>query len=120
MKAKHTVCIMILTILLLLIMIPNIQAVTGFDNALNWTFEDPVVPMKVSKIIGTIIKGLRNLSIIVTVVVIVILGLKYMVGSIEQKSDYKKDFPNIIIGVTVIAGVFSIISVIFSAVEGIV
>lgn len=120
MKAKKILFIIIITIALMLVMVPNIQAAAAFNNVLDFNFTHTTVPAKLSTIVGTVIRGLRNLSIIVTVVVIVILGLKYMVGSIEQKADYKKDFPNIIIGVTVIAGVMSIISIIFSAVNGIV
>lgn len=118
MKAKHAAFIILATITLLLIMVPISNGYS--DNMLDWTFSSPTVPVKLSKLVGIIIKSLRNLSIIVTVLVITILGFKYMVGSVEQKSDYKKDFPNIIIGVTVIAGVFSIISMMFSIAEQIV
>ena len=86
---------------------------------MDWTFDSPRLPTKIGELAGLIIKFLRNLSIIVTVVVITILGVKYMIGSVEEKADYKKDYINIIIGTVMITMVFSIVEVVFTIVEGI-
>ena len=53
--------------------------------------------------------------IIITVLVIAVLGIKFMIGSVQEKAEYKKAYINIIIGVVFITLVTSIIDVIFSA-----
>lgn len=86
----------------------------------NWDFGiNQEIPEKVTSIVGFIIKLLRNVSIILTVLVITVLGIKYMIGSVEQKADYKKAYVNIIIGVVLVTMVTSIIDVIFSAAQNI-
>lgn len=115
MKTKKIIFILITTIIFLLLFIPNSFAtVTSFENMWNTAFQNPTMPTKVTKIAGIIIAFLRNVSIIITVIIITLLGLKYMLGSVEEKADYKKSFPNVIIGAVMISGIFSIVSAIFS------
>lgn len=121
MKAKNIrkiITISITTIIFLLILIPNVHASGYSSNITQWKFGGPQLPTLLSKGIGTIIAFLRNISIIVTVIVITILGIKYMVGSLEEKSEYKKDYVNIVIGTLLISGILSIISAVFSIAEG--
>ena len=51
---------------------------------------------------GSILKTLRNVAAIIAVVVIAILGIKYMLGSVEERAEYKKSFVPLIIGVVVV------------------
>lgn len=88
-----------------------------YDNIETWNFSIAgSMPAKVLDIVAMILKILRNISIILTVLVITILGIKYMVGSVEQKAEYKKGYINIIIGVVLISTITSIVSFIFSAI----
>lgn len=83
----------------------------------NWSVQvNETLSPSASEIIGKIIRFLRNISIIVTVVVIIILGIKYMIGSVQQKADYKKSFITIIIGVAVVTLITNIVDFIFSIV----
>lgn len=121
MKAKNIrkiITISITTIIFLLILIPNVHANGYSQDITQWKFDGPQLPTLLSKAIGAIIVFLRNISIIVTVIVITILGIKYMVGSLEEKSEYKKDYVNIVIGTLLISGILSIISAVFSIAEG--
>ena len=45
---------------------------------------------------------------------IAILGLKYMLGSVEEKADYKKSFVPLIVGAIVVMGATQIATMIFS------
>ena len=64
---------------------------------------------KASNIVAT----LRNLAAIIAVVLIAILGIKYMLGSVEERAEYKKSFMPLIIGVVVVVLAFQIASMIF-------
>lgn len=68
--------------------------------------------VKVGKVIGTI----RNVAVIVSVLVLVILGIKYMLGSVEEKAEYKKAFMPLIIGIILVVASSSIASFIFTTI----
>lgn len=62
------------------------------------------------KIMGLI----RNVAVIAGVLIIAILGLKYMLGSTEERADYKKSFMPLIVGIVVVMGATQIATMIFS------
>ena len=115
MKNKK-IFVIIIIFILAIILFASISRVQASDEIMDWNFNlEQKVPSKVSEIAGVIIKFLRNISIIITVLVITILGVKFMLGSVQEKAEYKKAYINIIIGVVFITLVTSIIDVIFSA-----
>ena len=115
MKNKK-IFVIIIIFILAIILFASISRVQASDEIMVWNFNlEQKVPSKVSEIAGVIIKFLRNISIIITVLVIAVLGIKFMIGSVQEKAEYKKDYINIIIGVVFITLVTSIIDVIFSA-----
>lgn len=115
MKTKKIVTILILIAINLLIFIPSVYASGGYSpNIIQWQFTTPPLDATLSKYIGEFIAFLRNVSIIITTVVITILGAKYMMGSVEEKAEYKKDYVNIVIGIFLISTIFSLVSAIYS------
>ena len=88
------------------------------DNIMDWNFSmDQEIPSKVTDVAGKIIALLRNISIIITILVIVALGIKYMLGSVQEKAEYKKSFITIIIGVSLITLTTAIVDAIFTMVS---
>lgn len=63
---------------------------------------------------GKIMGLIRNIAVIAGVILIGILGLKYMLGSTEEKAEYKKSFMPLIIGAVVVMGATQIATMIFS------
>ena len=63
---------------------------------------------------ANIVATLRNIAAIVAVVIIAILGIKYMLGSVEEKAEYKKSFMPLIVGVVVVTLALQIAAMIFS------
>ena len=57
---------------------------------------------KVVKIAGKILGLIRSISAASLVIIIAYLGLKYMMGSVEQRADYKKSFIPLIIGTAIV------------------
>lgn len=62
------------------------------------------------KIMGLI----RNIAVIAGVLLIAILGIKYMLGSVEEKAEYKKSFMPLIVGAVVVMAATQIATMIFS------
>ena len=60
---------------------------------------------KIGEIGNKIVSIIKNIAIVVSVSVILVLGIKYMMGSAEEKADYKKTMiPYFIGAVMVFAG----------------
>ena len=68
----------------------------------------------VKNVAGNVIKLIRNVAAIAAVVIISILGIKYMIGSTEERAEYKKSFIPLIVGIVVVLAASSIASLIFS------
>lgn len=52
---------------------------------------------------------LRALSVMIAVIAISILGIKFMIGSVEQKASYKEKLIPIVIGAILISGLSSLL-----------
>ena len=107
----------ILSILLLVIVLvtfsTNVFAaeLTPSSVGENITYgEDGGLAEKAGKIMGMI----RNVAVIASVIIIMILGVKYMLGSVEEKADYKKSFIPLIVGIVLVVSATSIASFIFN------
>lgn len=57
---------------------------------------------------------IRNIAAVSSVILIAAFGLKFMVGSVEQKAEYKKHFLPLIAGVTVVLLATTITSAIWN------
>lgn len=96
------------------------------------TFEDPLEnltdwdPLKddwdEDKLMEKAAKVLAVINIIgiaVAVIALVLIGIKYMLGSVEQKAEYKKALVPYVIGISLLASVSTIPNIIFNLVKGI-
>ena len=63
---------------------------------------------------GKVIKAIRNIAAVGAVLILTILGIKYMIGSTEERAEYKKSFIPLIVGVIVVVSAASIASLLFS------
>ena len=86
-------------------------AKVGDVNIPNGTAGDTT---DIAKKAANIVATLRNIAAIVAVVIIAILGIKYMLGSVEEKAEYKKSFMPLIIGVVVVMAALQLAAMLFS------
>lgn len=68
---------------------------------------------------GTIVNVLSTVGTVIAVAGIMILGIKYMMGSIEQKAEYKKTMIPYLVGCIFIFCIPKIVSIIYSIVTSI-
>ena len=80
------------------------------DSAKTQTVNMGTLPQTVGKIIAYV----RNAAILIGIVIIIILGIKYMLGSVEEKAGYQKSFVPLIVGIIVVMAATSIASFLFS------
>ena len=60
---------------------------------------------------------IRNIAVIASVIIIMVIGVKYILGSVEEKAEYKKTFLPLIIGIILVVAATSIASFIFNMAE---
>lgn len=80
------------------------------DSSSNQSVNMGTLPQTVGKVIAYV----RNAAILIGIVIIIILGIKYMLGSVEEKAGYQKSFVPLIVGIIVVMAATSIASFLFS------
>ena len=121
-KTMKIITVMLLAITLVMFFSSNVLAAStskasGLISNIEKATNDAERSVDTSKFVSTagkIIVLLRNFSIIAGVILIIVLGVKYMMGSVEQKSDYQKSFVPLIVGIVLVIGATSIASFLFS------
>ena len=105
----------IITILLVAIMLVTFATTVfadevSFDSlSANYQGNSKDLTDKASNIMGLI----RNVAIIASVIILMVLGVKYMLGSVEEKAEYKKSFVPLIVGIVLVVSATAIASFIF-------
>lgn len=78
----------------------NIQIANTYENE----FAEPG-----NKIMGIV----KVVAIILSVVGLMIIGIRYMLGSVEEKAEYKKTLPYYLLGMILIAAIIPIAELIY-------
>ena len=72
------------------------------------------------KTVGSTVVGiLQTVGIVLSVVVLIVLGIKYMMGSAEEKAEYKKSMIPLIVGIIVVMGATTIAKTLFTTFQGV-
>lgn len=91
----------------------------------NSVYANPPDPSTIKGEYGEGTEGIENIGkqvvgiittvgVVVSVVVLVVLGIKYMIGSAEEKAEYKKTMIPYIIGAILVFAASSIASIVMS------
>ncbi len=92
----------------------SITSGSGWDYGTNkWNpgrgGDEPTLVNKAN----TILVYIRNIGIIISVIALMVIGFKTMVGSIEEKSQYKQSLPIYVLGVIMVVAVTILPSIIY-------
>ena len=114
MKAKKIVVI-ITTILMFLILFFN---TTSMATLITDNFKPGELTeddySKAFEITGTIVNALTVVGTVIAVVGIMVIGIKYMIGSAEEKAEYKKTMVPYLVGCIFIFAITRIVSILYS------
>lgn len=107
-------------LLIILIMILTLNVV--FTTSVNATLYQDYTPggnvgsAKLQTMAGKILGLIRNVGIAISIIALSIIGVKYMVGSVEEKAGYKKSMVPFVIGVILLAASTTLVKIIYDAV----
>lgn len=76
----------------------------------------PVNNIELNTVGNKVITVISTIGSIVSVIVLIIIGIKYMIGSIEEKAEYKKTLMPYIIGASLVFAASAIAGIIYSMV----
>lgn len=111
-KVYKIVPIILLIIIMLLIAFSNIgYAQVNLNNIKN---NKPDVGESQLKSIGEIILSvITSVGIVLSVVILAVIGFKYMIGSVEEKAEYKKSMMPYLIGCVLVFSASTIANVVY-------
>ena len=66
---------------------------------------------------GKIIGAIQIIGIIIAIVVLLVLGIKYMVGSAEEKAEYKKTMMPYVVGALLIFAASTIVNLLYTVIN---
>ena len=82
----------------------------SFDSlSANYQGNSDKLVSKANNIMGLI----RNVAIIASVIILMVLGVKYMLGSVEEKAEYKKTVIPYLVGAILIFAASNLASMIY-------
>lgn len=73
---------------------------------------------KVKNIGNKIIGAVQFIGTFASVIVLIVMGIKYMLGSVEEKAEYKKTMMPYIVGAILVFGITNILGIISTIAEG--
>ena len=109
--------LMILSLLVITIIPSYSMAATSYDpiehpeNYKPGTASDADVTKLTNKA-KPIVDTISVIGIIISVITLSIIGVKYMIGSVQEKAEYKKTMLSYVIGVIFIVGIITILQII--------
>ena len=72
----------------------------------------------ISTIGNNVVKILQTVGVVLSVVILIVLGIKYMMGSAEEKAEYKKSMMPYVIGAALIFAASALAQVIYNFFSG--
>lgn len=120
MKKNKKIIMLIITIFTITFMIvPVISKATIDPNDFQPGNPSQTDVTKIANIVNPIIGTIKVAGIVIAVIILTIIGIKFMTGSIEEKAEYKKVLPGYFIGAIMVVAISQFIAVIIDIVTNI-
>lgn len=120
MKKQVKILSIALIVLTILLAISNVVLATDIPGKIDQIAQgnSSADTTKVVNLGATIVTIMQTVGIVVAVVVLLILGIKYMMGSAEEKAEYKKTMIPYLVGAVLIFASTTIVNVVYNIANG--
>lgn len=117
--AKRNRMVKIFCVILMVCMFLSVANVAFGETTINSiTGEGANLGEQGNELVKTIVSWLTGIGMAVSVIVLLILGIKYMIGSAEEKAEYKKTMIPYLIGAALVFGASFIANVVYNLFKG--
>ena len=104
-------------IMLIIITVSSFMAIISYADIIEPNDYNPnnsteEVPEKLTNMVGIIATTIQTIGVILSIIVIGLLGIKYMTGSVEERADYKKTMIPFLVGTFLIVAVGTVLRII--------
>ncbi len=106
-KSMKIVSTLMITLMMIMVATPVFATTTI-------TAQPPTNTDNILKLAGKILGFLQWIALIGGVLIIAVLGVKYMMGSLEEKAEYKKSMIPLIVGIVEVMGATPIANLLVS------
>lgn len=103
----------IISICLIVMAIISIASTTVFALSPSEIKPSNVETSPITKVGGSVIGILQTVGIVLSVIVLIVIGLKYMMGSAEEKAEYKKTLMPYVVGAALIFAASALAQVVY-------
>lgn len=110
---KKISIILVIFVVSSLIVIPNVYGADDFLGDLDNYREDSQPSTKLAELVNPVITIIQIVGSIISVIALIIIGMKYMFGSIEEKAEYKNTFKGYVIGCIILFAVSNLLMIIY-------
>ena len=122
-------CIFLITTVILIILLPNkiyattidtdesIKVATGILDPNSYKPSSPTGVTNTVRRANVIIGAIQTMGIVVSFISLMILGLKYMAGSVSEKAEYKKTMIPYLVGIVILFTTTQLVALIAYMVE---
>ena len=90
-----------------------VYAVDTKFNTNDWIPNDGSGDAKLLSIGNKIMGPIQVIGSLVSVIAIIIIGIKYMLGSVEEKAQYKETLGPYFLGAVLVFGITNVVSIIY-------
>ena len=120
MKKQVRIISVLLVIVTILAALSNVVLATDLSGKIDEIAKgnSSVATDKVVDLGKTIVTIMQTIGIVVAVVVLLVLGIKYMMGSAEEKAEYKKTMIPYIVGAVLIFASTTIVNIVYQLANG--
>lgn len=116
---KKLIIVLIIFILCFLFMISQVQATYFNPNLYKPDSTNSVSgATQLEKIGNRFIGAIQVVGSIISVVALIIIGIKYIMGSVEEKAEYKETLKPYLIGAILLFGITNLLGIVQSIVSG--
>lgn len=110
----------VLTVILMLVMMLSVaSSVFALTPSEVTSGTDVQGASEIGNVGRSIVGILQTVGIVLSVIILIILGIKYMMGSAEEKADYKKSMIPYLVGAILIFAASALAQVVYQFVTGI-
>ncbi len=112
-KMSKIMLIVLMAVLLVVIVATTVMAAdTITPSSIDGTSDVDVG--NISTLGNSVVKILTTVGVVASVIVLVVLGIKYMMGSAEEKAEYKKTLMPYVIGAGLVFAASGIANIVYT------
>jgi type IV secretory pathway VirB2 component (pilin) len=114
-KTLKVLSVVLLSIAMLFVFAQPVAFARGsVENTIALTNNGNEMSGEVGTIAGTIINWIWGISIIVAIIVVMVIGIKFIIGGTQEKAEYKKSLMPVAVGVILVVFATTLVKFLFS------